>query len=306
MRKPTVLASERTVTVIIPTTCESTREASLLRAIDGLLHHQSGNVRVLVVVNGNRFDASLLESLRARLDIEVCYLERGSLPAALSFGRSQVNTPYFGFLDDDDEYLPGAIPARLAVMQADPTIDCVATNGYRQSSTKRTLAIAHVERVQADPLDALNTACWLASCGGLFRASSIDQQFFDPELSHIEWTALAFKIAAARRVAFLDEPTFIIHKTPQSLSGSLRYKQGVAKSLDALKSLPLPPGPRAKLLRKIAAAHLVAADSYAAQGDTRHAWDHFRRSWRFPTLGHARTALKLLKLQVWPAGARRS
>src|SRR5262245_55327336 len=97
-----------TITVIIPTTCEKQREAQLLAAIESIKAQSGIAAKILLVVNGSRFDAPLLAQLRERDDVCVEYREVGSLPLALEYGCTRVDTEFFCFLDDDDELLEGS------------------------------------------------------------------------------------------------------------------------------------------------------------------------------------------------------
>src|SRR5262245_24830754 len=125
-----VAADAVAITTIIPTLCEASRARSLLCAIDSVLAASSSPVRLIIVVNGQRFDPELVANLRGRVDIEVVQVAEGSLTRAHLTGRQQVLTPYFSFLDDDDEYLPGALDLRRRALEQDPDADLVVTNGY--------------------------------------------------------------------------------------------------------------------------------------------------------------------------------
>ena len=58
-------------TVIIPTTAVTSRRASLLNAIHSAGEQSGVATKILVVVNGQRFDPTLLNELRSRKDIKV-------------------------------------------------------------------------------------------------------------------------------------------------------------------------------------------------------------------------------------------
>ena len=147
-------------------------------------------------------------------------MAEGSLPAALRHGRSLVDTPFFGFLDDDDEYLPDAIAIRLAAFASDAAIDAVATNGFTNIGGVDRVRHEHPDAAATDPLRALLRENWLASCGGLFRTDRVTVDFFDGVTRHYEWTVLGFKLAASRRVLYVDKPTFRVYDSPGSLSKS--------------------------------------------------------------------------------------
>ncbi len=108
---PTALAP--LITMVIPTTCYANRRESLLRAVATARAASNQLIVVLAVVNGSRVDADTLTALSEQ-PVQVDRQQEGSLPIALARGRSLVQTPFFGFLDDDDELLPGALDRRLA------------------------------------------------------------------------------------------------------------------------------------------------------------------------------------------------
>lgn len=266
------------VNVIIPTTCESRRWPGLLRAISCLTNQEGVAVDVLVVVNGQRYDAGLFEQLRARADVRVIYQAEGSLPAALRLGRSLVTHEYFGFLDDDDEYLPGALLTRLKPMLQNPELDVVATNGYACAFDDRLRTLA-VEHINDRPLEVLVGENWLASCGGLFRSAAITLEYFDGVTKHFEWTLLAFRIVNdGHPIRFLNVATFRINDTPESLSKSSAYQRGAAEFIEKLLAMNPPPRVRQALRRKLSAACHDLAEQYRSAGDRRNAWRYHLRS----------------------------
>lgn len=275
-----------TVTIIIPTTCEAPRGPGLLRAIDSLL--AQAETSVLVLINGQRYDHGLRAALEGRRDLQVHYLATGSLPEALHTGRQLVRTPYFGFLDDDDEYLPGTVAARLAPLQADTAIAFSVCNGFKCSGGQERLLIDDVEAVRRDPLRVLaESGTWLASCGGLFRTSRVLPEDFNSAIKDLEWTYLAYRLGSRQKLAVVPEPGFRIHETPGSLSSSMRYREGLVKTLGHILALPgLPAHIRHRLRHRLAHAHHDLSATHLAQGQRGQAWRHHLVSLRYPTGWH--------------------
>jgi len=266
------------ISVIIPTTCESDRRTSLLRAIDSVLNQQGTTVELIVVANGSRVDPALLNSLRARSDLRLFYLDTGNLPLAQRYGRSQVTQDFFAFLDDDDEYLPGALATRVAPMLKQPDLDVVVTNGYRMGQGEH-IQIKNGAAVNSDPLLALMSENWMASCAGLFRTSAITREFFDGKTNFFEWTLMAFRIVSAgHKLTFLDVPTYRIHDTPNSLSKSEEYQRAVVQILELLLTFDSSPGVRRALKEKLANAFHSVSDSYKQIGDRSQAWQYHLKS----------------------------
>lgn len=242
-----------TISVIIPTTCSSQRKELLSRAISSVLEQQGVNVKPILVVNGRKFDSEYFESLKSDARLTVAYLETPGLPFACQHGRSLVTSPYFCFLDDDDEYLPDALATRLRLLNEDPSLALVTTNGY--VGTDNRPAYRETAGINSDPLMTLAEGNWLASCGGLYRSSSIDEQFFVNLSPYIEWTTLAFRILlAGKRVKFCNVPTFRINDTQDSLSKSEQYRTSMVAALEGLLRLKLPSGARQRLRSRLLAA----------------------------------------------------
>jgi glycosyltransferase involved in cell wall biosynthesis len=212
------------VTVIVPTLATQERANSLLRALDSLATaDEQPAIHVIVVVNGNHYHAPLIEAL-SQSNVELIHMRQASLPAAILAGRKAVTSKYFCFLDDDDLYLPEAIPLRMAAIETPPAADLVVTNGLRRSTNREEAAMHRLDTVEADPQLALFHENWLASCGALFRSEAVPVSFFEDPQAYLEWTWLAFRLTCANcRIRVLDLPTFVINDTPGSASKSVAY-----------------------------------------------------------------------------------
>lgn len=284
------------VTVIIPTLCDSARQATLSRAIESVLSQDGVTVELIVIVNGSRFDPGALDMRRADARFQVVYQEEGSLPAALRLGRTQTTGTYFAFLDDDDEYLPGALQARVAPFLLDPHLDVVATNGFHHTTTD-SVYLDNTRLINADPFAAMIQRNWLASCGGLYRSSAIHADFFDGKTKFFEWTLLAFRILfAGHKVLFVDVPTFRVYDSQGSLSKSVEYQRAAAGFLEYLLTLHPPQRIRRALRRKLSAAQHDLSSQFLAAHDRANAWRYHLKSltgpgaWRY--LAYTRRLLK--------------
>jgi hypothetical protein len=262
------------ISVIIPTTCERARWTSLERAIAGILAQDGVAARVIVVVNGNRYDPGCFEALKCKEGVTVLYRTVGSAPLAQTAGRAAVETPFFAFLDDDDEYLPGALATRIAPLLADPALDFVVTNGYRARGGVDERAIGDSRAIAADPVGALCQQNWMASCAGLFRSSTVGAEYFVDPAPYMEWTYLAFRLTIRLSMRWIDAPTYRINDSPVSLSKSEVYLRSELDILRRILALPLPAPARRAVRRKLGrACHAFAERS---RGDGRHA-----EAWRF-------------------------
>jgi glycosyltransferase involved in cell wall biosynthesis len=261
------------VTAIVPTLAERSRREGLLRAIESLRNASSERLRILVVVNGNRFDAETVSLLRDAPDVEVVQVEIGSLPYAIEVGRGRVETPYFCFLDDDDEYLPGAIDLRLRTLEAEPEADLVVTNGHRYDGKRSSVALKPLDGVSRDPLGSLFEGNWLASCGGLFRSDRVTREVFTDINAYTEWTWIAFQLAReGRKVAVIDAPTFRINETAGSASKSEAYRRAFLVLYRRMLAAGLPKELERKVKGRISDVWHDLAAVELGRGNQAEAW----------------------------------
>lgn len=262
----------QTVTVTIPTLCSAERERGLVRAIESLRAQSAGIPCIRLVANGPRVDRELAARLARDYGVDVCCLADASLPRAIAAGRRAVETPYFGFLDDDDEYLPDALAIRLHALAHHPEAAAAVTDGlYAERGREEPRGVATVEAGR-DPLRALLRQNWLASCGGLFRSDMLGADFFDDVTAYFEWTYVAFKVASRFPVAIVPRPGYRIHSEPGSLSKSPAYRNAEPAALGAIADLDLPRDVRHALLSRRGDAFHSLSSYHLRRGERGPAW----------------------------------
>lgn len=239
------------VTAIVPTLARSERFECLQRAIASLRASvgEPERLHIVVVINGHVADDRVVAWLDEQA-LEVLRISEGSAPLAQLAGRRAVRSPYFCFLDDDDEYLLGAIDQRLAALSAAPTAGLVVTNGWRNVNGQDQLAFESLARAASDPLRALFSENWMASCSGLFRSEVVGASHFETPPHYLEWTWLAWRISRANLdILFLDAPSFRIHDSPASESKSRAYDDA---HVDLYKRMlaDTPPSDIARMIRR--------------------------------------------------------
>lgn len=277
-------ASTTLCSVIICTMGLPERARSLLRAIESVRIGNLQQAEVIIVVNGQKYDENLLISLSARTDITLIQIPDPSFGEALLTGRRAVTTPYFGFLDDDDEYLPGAVDARLKVLEDDPSADLVATNGYRFKGHNDKIALHQLKAVPENPLLALYRENWLPSCGGFFRSRRVPAEFFQQLPRHIHWTWLAFRLVQAnRRVTVLDHATFRINDTMGSASKSETYLFCHTDVYSRMLTAATQPQIRQLLRSRLVQSWHEVSDFHRRNGALRLAWAAHLRSFQYPS-----------------------
>jgi glycosyltransferase involved in cell wall biosynthesis len=275
------------VDVIIPTTCEKKRWPSLMRAIQSIQGQSCADVSVIIVVNGQHFDPIEYEKLTKMAGLIVVYQHQGSLPMAIQYGRSLVTSSFFAFLDDDDEYLPEALFHRLQPLLSDDAVDYVVSNGFRSVHSQDQLAVLNIDSVHNNPLLALINENWLASCGGLFRSSSVPIEYFDGKTAYLEWTYLAYKLASTLTMKFVNVPTFRVYDSDVSLSKSSGYQEAALLVLPEILRLDLPEKIRTSVRAKMGRACHNIADYHHGHGNIAKAWRYHlislchRGGWRY-------------------------
>lgn len=237
----------------------------------------------IVVVNGSRRDGPLVASLEQDRGIRVLSNEEESIPAALGLGRSQVDTPWFAELDDDDVLLPGALLARVRALEERADCAAVVTNGLRRDASGDTLNVADFAAVRRDPLRSMVKFNWLLPGSWLCRTSAVDGEVFRNMPPYLECTYLGIRLATTHRTCFLDEPTVVwCADTPGAASKSREYVIGAEAAINRILELQLPPDVRDSYRRKLANARNGAARLLLREGDGREAWRSHLRSLRDP------------------------
>jgi len=266
-----------TVTVVIRTTGETERIPLLRRSIASALSQADVAVNLVVVANGGSFDADFFRRAEHDKRISVFYIEKRDGAVATAVGRSLVSGSFFSFIDDDDEFLPNALRSRIAYLIEDPTLDCLATNGYYFTQGTRRHVFPDVRMFHDDyVLPLLCGKNWMASNGATFRTSTVGSEYFANVSKHCHWTLVAYRIALNKNVRFVPEMTFNVYDTPGSSSKGPGYVQGVA-DMFAQMLRESPPQRYLPYIKREYIRSLHCACSYARMnGDWKTAWRFYR------------------------------
>lgn len=273
------MTAETEVSIIIATSLETPRTKVMMRAVESIISQIGCSAVPIIVVNGSRYDTDALSYWKSKNNIRLFQLQEGNHIKARLYGRMQVDTEFFGFLDDDDVYLPGALNARLVPMRADPNIDIVVGNGIIESKGHENIVLSKLELHRADPLISLAVENWMASCSALFRTQEIGAEYFQHSDQYMEWTALAFRLCAdGKRLFFLNDLTFRISDSPQSLSKTHAYAVKGQDTLRRLLEIPVSREAFGVWDRKYGSALHDVAEYHRSRGEQGLAWKAHLRS----------------------------
>lgn len=267
------------VSLIIRTKAMQERTALLARAIDSVLSQTGVEVTCIIIVNGNEAHRPLVRSLQkdGRL---ICVVESGADKAAATLiGRQQVRTEFFGFLDDDDELLPGSLIQRASHLREHPTLACVATNGEYVKESDIGPVFHNMQQVVGKYVRALlHGRNWLAAGGATFRTAMVGEEYFAALPPHREWTLIAFRIATRLPVEFLDISTYRIYSTPASQSKTPTYMEAGALVTQLMLEWDGRAAHVPAIRRRAIGAYRQACSYHRINGDFTRAWHFYRKA----------------------------
>lgn len=272
------------VCAIVRSTGDRTRAKLLERAVASILSQTGIDVECIVVFNGSDYDDGLLAWTQAQRRTRTFVLDRADKALATLIGRALVRGDFFCFLDDDDQYLPGALSFRANYLAERPLVDCVATNGYYVSERRVRPVFARAERFAREGFveSLLHSRNWLASCGGMFRTSTVSAAYFTNLTRHREWTLIAYRIAADLRVEFVNRLCYRVYNLAGSQSKRSTYVDAGVDVIDAMLAWPHGARYAAALRRQKARAYRGAASYYRICHDFGKAWSAYWRAVRSP------------------------
>jgi len=275
------------VSVVIATTAEKKREEQINNAIASVLSQTGCTFTLIVVINGNRFDPEVRQSIEGNDCIQSHYLPEGNFPKALMYARSIIEGKYFCFLDDDDELLPDSLQSRFDALESNKEADVAVGNGLKKHNETLELEThANILKYHEAPLAALfkQNGNWLASCAGMYRSATIPQEYFDDYAVFAEWTYIAFKLAIYKQVTFVNTLCYRINVQGESLSHNEQYLLGQYNMANKLLDLPLPVWARKNIFIKIRDMEHDLAERYLNNGQKAKAWlYHFKSLGNFKT-----------------------
>jgi len=282
--RPLPAVAQPRVSEIIRSTGDASRTAVLKRAVRSILDQSGVGIDCIVVFNGTSYDREALAWVQEQPNTRLVLLGGPDKAAATLLGRSLVTSDFFIYLDDDDEFLPGALCFAANYLMEHPRIDCVATNGYYVEGDNVRILLEDAWRFAQDGYipSLLRGRNWLASCGGMFRTATVGKKYFDDLTRHREWTLIAFRVASDLNVQFVNTPTCRVYSIPGSQSKRTTYVDAAVETLDAMLRWNRDPRNVPGLRKRQADAYRNAASYYRMQGDFARAWQMLWRALWLP------------------------
>lgn len=264
------------ISVIIPTTCEDSRSESLLRAISSIREQEGVLVEILLICNGNRQDGQLLAYLERQDGLRILRIQEGNVSKARYLGVCNVNSEFFCFLDDDDEFLPGCLQQRLAVMTNDLDCEVVVTNGfYHILGTDIPMVSSDLAlMINSDVCGTFLQQNWFSSPASMFRTQRIKAELFDFAYRYFEWTYLFFRIVSLKKKLVFDNViTYRKYEdNPLAVSKSIEYALAYPDFLIEVKRLKLPKDVKGAIQKKYVTALNSQSNIYRERGQLINAW----------------------------------
>ena len=268
------------ISVIVRSGGDRSRRAAFKRAVTSILTQAGVDVECIVVFNGREPDPPMLAWAREQPKTRCIVLKDGNKAQATLVGRSEVRGAYFCFLDDDDEFRPGSLAASAKFLEADPHLDCIASNGIYVTPDGARCVFQNGRELTATDYagSVLKARNWLASCGGMFRSSTVGTKYFEDLPRHREWTVIAFRIASALNVRFVNKLSYRVVSSSASQSKRDSYIDAATESLQAMLPWTTNPAHIRAIRRRMADANHYISSYYRIKGDFPRAWEAYRSS----------------------------
>jgi glycosyltransferase involved in cell wall biosynthesis len=207
------------VSIILPT---YNRATLLPRAVTSALSQTCADFELIIVDDGSSDDTAAV--VAAFADPRIVYVPRqhGGAAAAENAGLAVARGRLIGFLDDDDEWLPGKLAAQMAAFADEsPETGVVYTGRWRLRGGRRSYGPSprilrkngaiHREIV-------LRTTFVPLVCALVRRECFAEVGGFDEALPTSNDYDLWIRMSRRYRFRYLPEPLVLVHATPGSMS----------------------------------------------------------------------------------------
>jgi glycosyltransferase involved in cell wall biosynthesis len=184
------------------------RAATLPRAIDSVLAQDYAAWELIIVDDGSTDETrAMLDECRDSRVLVVRHERNRGVTAAKNTGLDHIHGEWFTFVDSDDEILPDALGAMLAVVKAHPDVDAVTCNCIDTLTGEFSgLGLTHDGYVDFGDFTRAEGAHW-----GITKTRLLGGRRFDDRIPGLEGV-LWLKIGAQARRYYLDRALKIYHK----------------------------------------------------------------------------------------------
>lgn len=262
------------VSAIVRSTGSPSRNAEFKRAVRSILSQSGVRAECIVVFNGVNLDDTLVEWVQSQENTRHVILSQADKARATLCGRRLVRGEFFCFLDDDDEFLPGAFERSANILQNTPRLDCLASNGFYVTAKGVRCVFSRADQFARDGYveSLLRSRNWLASCGGMFRSVSVGPEYFENLPRHREWTVIAYRIATNLQVRFVNRLSYRIFSLADSQSKRASYMDAATEALAVMLEATKDPRRAQLIRRRTSIAYHSIASYYRHRRDFRRAW----------------------------------
>jgi glycosyltransferase involved in cell wall biosynthesis len=266
------------LTVIIPTL--GIRDEGLIRAINSCVNQNNTRISILLVFNGDRYSQNSFEYYSKIENLSVLESDDIGVSKARSFALKFIDTKYFMFLDDDDEFIPNSLHIPLALLEEDLQLDVLVFNGFKQNIKNNTYDVCFSKfNIKCHDLEKqLIEENWLASAGAIYRNATVAHEIFSNLPDYLELTVIASRIARECNIKLTSDKLFKINTNSNERSSrSLSYFKKQPEVLKLIQSETNNVEFKALLNEKISAAWHELSDLALNEGEMTLAWKaHFK------------------------------
>jgi len=197
-----------TVSVIIPT---YNRAHLIRKAIQSVLNQTYRNFEVIIVDDGSTDNtAKVVESFKDKRIKYLRHEKNQGAPAARNTGIEIAKGQYIGFLDSDDEWLPGKLEKSLREFQiSPPEVGLVYSNFWLVRDAKNRKPFLNEGGPEGRISRALLRKSYIQMGAALIKTSCLGNIRFDEELPKGQDRDFFIRICKQCDAVYIDEPLLI-------------------------------------------------------------------------------------------------
>lgn len=189
----------------------------IAEAVRSVLEQTHRDVELLIVNDGSTDGtAATLDGLHDPRIVRIDLPRNQGVSHARNLALDRMRGDLVCFLDADDRMPPDAIAARLAVLEADPSLSFVDGTVERRDERMERVLSTRTPSFTGEPLDRLlrfDPSCFLGNTW-MIRREAIGSERFDTTLSHAEDLHFFMRIARGRRYGHTTATVLHYRRSP--------------------------------------------------------------------------------------------